>query len=180
MSLIPRVASPSLDARLTLTMHRLHKVLKGGLRDGVPLDLKPSQGSLRGVVGLEPLFQNVSEMFDRVEVGRAGRPDHPVDVLLPEEVGDESGAMRRRIIVLVHGPWAQRLDSRDCNGAQNLVHVSCPVQISVDSMENSPRTKAHASPNHDRPSTVPVMFLYGGVLEPLPASPPHTIPAVMK
>ena len=42
-------------------------------------------------------------MLDRVKVGEVGRPDHPVDVLLPEEVGDESGAMRRRIIVLEDG-----------------------------------------------------------------------------
>ena len=56
MSLIPGVAAPSLDARLTPTMHRLHKVLKDGLRDGVPFDLqylgKPGQGSRRGA-GLE-------------------------------------------------------------------------------------------------------------------------------
>ena len=91
MSLKPGVAAPSVDARLTPTTHRLHKDLK--LKDGVPLDQQdlgqPGQGSRRGVVGPEPLSQNVPEMFDRVEVGRAGRPDHPVNVLLPEEVGDE-------------------------------------------------------------------------------------------
>ena len=73
---------------------------------------------------------------------------------------------------------SQKVSRKTCT--MNLVHVLRTVQISVDSVEIIPLTKADASPHHDRPSTVPVMLLYGGVLEPHPASPPHTIPAVVE
>ena len=88
--------------------------------------------------------------------------------------------MRGRVVVLVHGAWAQRLNSRDGDGAQDLVHVSRCVQISNNTVENGPCTKAHATPDHNRPSSVPVVLLHGGVLEPLPTSPPHAIPAVVE
>ena len=184
MSLIPGVAAPSLDARLTPTTHRLHKVLKGGLRDGVPLDLQylgqPGQGSRRGVVGPEPLSQNVPEMFDRVEVGRAGRPDHPVDVLLPEEVGDESGAMRRRIIVLEDGALSKGSKRRHNNRPQNFVPVPDPVQDTVNGKERGPGTETHAASDHHGAAAVPVVLADRGVHVPLALLPPQPNPAVVE
>ena len=184
MSLIPGVAAPSLDARLTTATHRLHKGPKGGLRDGIPLDLQylgqPGQGSRRGVVGPEPLSQNVPEMLDRVEIGRAGWPDHAVDVLLPEEVGDDLGAVSWRIIVLEDGALSKGSKRRHSNRPQNLVPVPNPVQDTVNGKERGPGTETHAAPDHHGAAAVPVVLADRGVRVPLALPPPDPDPAVVE
>ena len=119
-------------------------------------------------------------MLDRVKVEEAGRPDHPVDVLLPEEVGDESGAMRRRIIVLEDGALSKGSKRRHSNRPQNFVPVPDPVQDTVNGKERGLGTETHATPDHHGAAAVSVVLADRGVRVPLALPPPHPNPAVVE
>ena len=47
--------------------------------------------------------KNIPEIFDRVEIRGTRWPDHPGDLMLPQEVGDEACPMRRGIVILEDG-----------------------------------------------------------------------------
>ena len=132
------------------------------------------------MVGPEPLSQNIPQMLDRVEVGRAGRPDHPVHVLLPQEVGHKSGPMRRRIVVLEDGALPKGSKRRQSNRSQNFVAVPDPVQDTVNGKGRGPGTETHATPDHHGAAAVSVVLADRGVRVPLALPPPHPNPAVVE
>ena len=90
------------------------------------------------MVVLYTAAQDVPEVFYGRHIRGVGRSLHALDVLMPEEVGDDSCSMGCSVVVLQDGSHTHGLQSRDGNGPQDLIPVADPGQVALDEVELGP------------------------------------------
>ena len=119
-------------------------------------------------------------MFDRVQVSRKSRPDHRVHLLLLEKVSDDASKVSRSVVMLGDRSLANCIKRRKSYRAKDAVSVADPVQVVFQQVQGSPRVKANASPDHEGPAAIAIMFMDGRVQEPLSIAPPDPVPTIVK
>ena len=105
--LIMGVTSSGIDAHSTPPSHAVHQSLKESLWYCLPLCHKHTGQicmiSGWGMVTSKSSSQLVPCMLSGVQIWRIRWPVHPVDIVLPKKVCNNSCTMRSGIVILKHG-----------------------------------------------------------------------------
>ena len=119
-------------------------------------------------------------MLDEVQIWRIWWPIHPIDVVLPKKVCNNSCTMRSGIVILKHGCCTNMLEHRYDKGLDNLLQIAIPVQVTINDTKRSPITERKAHPNHDTATTKWQTLIDVKVSKSVSRTPVHPFLAVAK
>ena len=82
--------------------------------------------------------QLVPCMLNEVQIWRIRWPIHPVDIVLPKKVRNNSCTMRSGVVVLKHGRRTNTLERTYDKGLYNLLQIAISVQVTINDIKRSP------------------------------------------
>ena len=125
------------------------------------------------------MSQLVPCMLTGVQIWGIRWPIHPVDIVLPKKVCNNSCTMRSGIVILKHGRRTNRLERRYDKGLDNL-QIAISVQVTVNDIKRSPIIERKNTPNHDTATTKRQTRIDVNVSKSLSMTPVHPFPVVAK
>ena len=72
---------------------------------------------------------HIPHVLNGIKIWRESRPDHRVDLLLLEVVGDDARAMSWSVVVLEHRAWANCVECRQNERPEDAVPVANAIQV---------------------------------------------------
>ena len=134
--LIMGVTSSGVDALSTPPSHAVYQSLKESLWYCLPLCHKHTGlvcmigGS--GMVTSKSTSQLVPCMLNGVQIWQIRWPIHPVDIVLPKKVCNNSCTMRSGVVILKHARLTDTLEHRYDKRLDNLLQIAISVQITIN------------------------------------------------
>ena len=107
-------------------------------------------------------------------------PIHPVDILLPKKVCNNSCTMRSGVVILKHGRRTNTLERRDDKGLDNLLQIVISIQVTINDIKRSPIIERKGTPNHDTATTKRQTLIDVNVSKSLSRTLVQRFPAVAK
>ena len=143
------VTSSGVDALSTPWSHAVHQSLKESLWYCLPLCHKQT-GQMCvtggwGMVTSKSMSQLIPCMLNGVQIWRIQWPIHPVDIVLPRKVCNNSCR------VLSSGNMAPTPIrwSRYHKGLDNLLQIAISIQVTINDKKRSQIIEQKGTPNHD-------------------------------
>ena len=133
-----------------------------------------------GMVTSKSTSQLVPCMLIGVQIWRIRWPIHPVDIVLPKKVCNNSCTMRLGVVILKDGLRTNTLERRYDKGLDNLLQISIFVQVTINYIKRSPIIERKGTPNHDTATTKRQTLIDVNVSKSLSRTPVHLFPAVAK
>ena len=140
--LIMGVTSSGVDELSTPPSHAVYQSLKESLRYCLPLCHKHTGQMCMiggwGMVTSKSSSQLVPCMLNGVQIWRIRWPIHPIDIMLPEKVCNNSRNLRSGIVILKHGHRTNTLVRRYDKGLDNLLQIAISIQVTINDIKGSP------------------------------------------
>ena len=178
------VTSFGIDALSTPPSHAFYPSLKESLWYCLPLCHKHTGQMCMiggwGMVLSKSRSQLVLCMLNGVQIWRIRWPIHPVDIVLPKKVCNNSCTMRSGVVILKHGRRTNTLERRYDKGLDNLLQIAISVQVTINDIKRSPIIELKGTPNHDTATTKRQTLIDVNVSKLLSRTPVHPFPAVAK
>ena len=115
-----------------------------------------------------------------VPIWRLRWPIHPVDIVLPKKVCNNSCTMRSGVVILKHGRRTNTLESRYDKGLDKLLQIAISVQVSINDIKRSRIIERKGTPNRDTATAKQQKLIDFNVSKSLSRTPVHPFPAVAK
>ena len=151
------ITSSGVDALSTPPSHAVYQSLKESLWYCLLLCHKHTgQMCMTGgwdMVTSKSTSQLVPYMLNRVQIWRIRLPIHPVDIVLPKKVCNNSCTMRLGVVILKHGRYTNTLELRHDKRLDNLLQIVISVHFTINDMKRSPIIERKGTPNHDTATT---------------------------
>ena len=77
-------------------------------------------------------------MLNGIQIWRIRWPIHPVDIVLPKKVCNNSCTMRLGVVILKHGCRTNTLERRYDKGLDNLLQIAISVQVTISDIKKNP------------------------------------------
>ena len=119
-------------------------------------------------------------MLSGVQIWRIQLPIHPVEIVLPKKVCNNSCTMRSGIVILKHGHRTNMLEGRYAKGLDNLLQIAISVQVTINDIKRSPIIEWKGIPNHDTATTKRQTLTDVDISKSLSRTPVHTFSVVAK
>ena len=136
------VTSSGFDALSTPPSHAVYQSLKESLWYCLPLCHKHTGQTCMiggwGMVTSKSTSQLVPCMLNVVQIWRIRWPIHPVDIVLPTKVCNNSCTMRSGVVILKHGRRTNTLEHWYYKGLDNLLQIEISVQVTINDIKRSP------------------------------------------
>ena len=100
-----------------------------------------------------PASQLVPCMLNGVQIWRIRWPIHPVDIVLPKKVCNNSCTMRSGVVILKHGRRTNKLERRYDKGLDTVLQIAISVQVAINDIKGSPIIERKGTPNHETTTT---------------------------
>ena len=126
------------------------------------------------------MSQLVPCMLNEVQIWQIQWPIHPVDIVLPKKVCNNSCTMRSGVVILKHGRPTNTLKPRYDKGLNNLLRIAFSFQVIINDIKRSPIIEPKGTPNHDTATTKWQTLIDVNVSKSLSWTPVHPFPAVAK
>ena len=91
-----------------------------------------------GMVTSRYSSQLVPCMLNGVQIWQIRWSIHPVDIVLPKKVCNNSCTMRSGVVILQHGCHTNTLERRCDKGLDNLLQIAISVQVTINDIKRSP------------------------------------------
>ena len=185
--LIMGVTSSGVDALSTPLSHAVYQSLKKTKKKlwyRLPLCHKHTGHMCKigvwGMVTSKSTSQLVPCMLNRVQIWRIRWPIHPVDIVVPKKVCNNSCTMRSGVVILKHGRRINTLERRCDKGLDNLLQIAISVQVTINDIKRSPIIARKGTPNHDTANTKRQTLIDVNASKSLSRTPVDPFPAVTK
>ena len=133
-----------------------------------------------GRVTSKSTFQLVPCMLNGVQIWRIRWPIHPVDIVLPKKVSNNSCTMTSGVVNLKHGRRTNTLERRYDKGLDNLLEIAISVQVTINDLKKSRIIKRKGTLNHDTATNKRQTLIDVNVSKSLSRTPVHPFHAVAK
>ena len=182
--LIMGVTSSSVDALRTPLSHAVYQSLKESLWHCLPLCHK-HMGQMCmiggwGIVTSKSTSELVPRMLNGGQIWQIRWPIHPVDIVLPKKVCNNSCTMRSGVVILKHGRRTNTLEHRYDIGLDNLLQIAISIQVTISDIKGSPIIEQKGTPNHDTATTKWQTLIDINVSKSPSRMPVHPFPDVSK
>ena len=133
-----------------------------------------------GMVTPKSTSQLVPCMLNGVQIWRIRWPIHPVDIVLPKKVCNNSCTLRSGDVILKHGRHTNTLERKCDKGLDNILQIAISVQVTINDIKRCQIIERKGTENHDNVTTTRQTLIDVNISKSLSRTPVHPFPAVAK